>query len=121
MKIRYNSPVVLSYAVAAAAVTAIDEIWGADLASTFAVPGGFAGASAISYVRLITHVLGHAGWAHLIGNFTLILLIGPILEEKYGSGRLLLLMAVTALITGGCTCCFSQPASSGWGPAASSS
>ena len=108
MRIRYNAPVVLSYAVAAAAVTAIDSIWGADLARTLAVPGGF-DALGISNVRLITHVLGHAGWAHLIGNFTLILLIGPILEEKYGSGRLLLLMAITALITGGLHVLF-QPA-----------
>lgn len=101
MKVRYNAPVVLSYAVAAAAVMTIDQIAGGGFAGrNFAVPGSFAGSSPIGYVRLVTHVLGHADWTHLLANFTLILLIGPILEEKYGSGPLLLMMAATALATG---------------------
>jgi len=101
MKVRYNAPVVLSYTVAAAAVMAIDQIAGGGFAvRNFAVPGTFAGSSPIGYVRLVTHVLGHADWTHLLANFTLILLIGPILEEKYGSGPLLLMMAITALATG---------------------
>ena len=102
MKIRYNSPVVLSYAVAAAAVMVIGQVSGTEFAArNFAVPGSLAGASPISYVRLITHVLGHANWTHLLANFALILLIGPILEEKYGSGPLAVMMAITALATGG--------------------
>ncbi len=102
MKIRYNSPVVLSYAVAAAAVMVIGQVSGTEFAArNFAVPGSLAGASPISYVRLITHVLGHANWTHLLANFALILLIGPILEEKYGSGPLVVMMAITALATGG--------------------
>ena len=38
-----------------------------------------------AYVGLFTHILGHANWEHLLGNFMLILLIGPILEERHGS------------------------------------
>ena len=52
------------------------------------------------YLRLFTHVLGHANWAHYFGNFMMILLLGPILEEKYGSARLALMIAVTAFVTG---------------------
>ena len=45
MKIRYNSPVVLSYAVAAAAVMVIDQVSGTEFAArNFAVPGSLAGA-----------------------------------------------------------------------------
>ncbi|MDE0218368.1 MAG: rhomboid family intramembrane serine protease [Spirochaetaceae bacterium] len=102
MKIRYNAPVVLSYAVAAAVVMVIDQIAGAQFAErNFAIPGSLAGSAPLGYLRLITHVLGHANWAHLLANFALILLIGPILEEKYGSWPLLLMMAITALATGG--------------------
>jgi rhomboid protease GluP len=36
---------------------------------------------------------------HLISNFSFILLIGPVLEEKYGSVPLLGMMLVTALAT----------------------
>jgi membrane associated rhomboid family serine protease len=51
-------------------------------------------------VDLFTHVIGHADWDHLIGNFSIILLVGPILEKDYGSESLLFMMAVTALVTG---------------------
>jgi len=40
--------------------------------------------------RLFGHVLGHANWEHYMNNFLLILLLGPMLEEKYGSRELLL-------------------------------
>ena len=53
-----------------------------------------------SYVGLFSHILGHASWQHLLGNFMLILLIGPILEERHGSGPLLVMILLTALITG---------------------
>jgi GlpG protein len=45
-------------------------------------------------------VLGHSGWDHLVGNLSYILLLGPLLEEKYGSRTLLAVIAVTAAITG---------------------
>ena len=52
------------------------------------------------YLRLFTHVLGHDGISHFVGNFTLILMIGPMLEEKYGSRTLLELILITAFVTG---------------------
>jgi membrane associated rhomboid family serine protease len=53
-----------------------------------------------SLFTLISHTLGHAGIEHLIGNLTFILLIGPIVEEKYGSKLTLVMIVVTALVTG---------------------
>lgn len=52
------------------------------------------------YLRLFTHVLGHASVAHYAGNFLLILAIGPMVEEKYGSKNLLIMFAITAVATG---------------------
>ena len=37
---------------------------------------------------------------HFIGNMALILLIGPVVEEKYGSLKLFEVMAITAFIIG---------------------
>ena len=54
----------------------------------------------MTYVRLFTHVLGHAGAAHLVNNMAYILLLGPMLEEKYGWKDLLTVILVTAVITG---------------------
>jgi membrane associated rhomboid family serine protease len=53
-----------------------------------------------NWLRLFTHVAGHANWSHLISNFTFILLLGPILEESYGSLALFLMILITALVTG---------------------
>ncbi len=68
----------------------------------FMVPGkGFFDiTSPVSYFRLFSHIAGHANWEHLLGNFAIILLIGPILEEKYGSPAILFMILVTALVTG---------------------
>lgn len=54
----------------------------------------------LTYLRFFTHVLGHSGWEHFMGNITLILVIGPLLEEKYGSGNILFVILVTAFVTG---------------------
>jgi membrane associated rhomboid family serine protease len=52
------------------------------------------------WINLFTHVIGHANWSHLINNFAFILLIGPMLEITYGSLTLLLMLGITALVTG---------------------
>jgi membrane associated rhomboid family serine protease len=45
-------------------------------------------------------VLGHESWRHLLSNLMVVLLIGPLLEEKYGSRKLLAMVCVTAGVTG---------------------
>ena len=54
----------------------------------------------LAYVRLVCHVLGHTSFAHYVSNMALILALGPIVEERYGSVRLLLMIAVTAVVSG---------------------
>lgn len=54
----------------------------------------------LTYIRMFTHILGHENWKHFSSNFLYILLIGPILEEKYGTINLLLMIVITAGITG---------------------
>lgn len=56
--------------------------------------------SPLTYIRFITHVFGHEGWEHFIGNMAYILLLGPMLEEKHGSLKTIEVIAVTALVTG---------------------
>lgn len=94
MKIRYNSPVVLTYALVALVCLAlpVSSFLGMSLASpsrpAFSDPGFYAG--------LFTYVFAHAGWAHFKGNLIMILLLGPLLEEKYGSWLLFEMMVMTA-------------------------
>ena len=57
-------------------------------------------ASPLTYVRFFTHILGHSGWEHFISNASYLLLLGPMLEEKHKSSRILEVILATALITG---------------------
>lgn len=57
-------------------------------------------ANPLTYVRLFTHILGHDDWKHFSNNFLHILLIGPMIEEKYGTMNLLAMILITAGITG---------------------
>jgi membrane associated rhomboid family serine protease len=49
---------------------------------------------------LVSYAVGHAGWDHFLGNLSFILLLGPILEEKYQSPTILGMAVITALTTG---------------------
>ena len=97
LRISYNAPVVLTFAIAAVAVFIITRL-GSGVASWFVAWPELG--TIRSYVGLFTHILGHESWQHLLGNFMLILLIGPILEERHGSIPLLIMILLTALITG---------------------
>ena len=54
----------------------------------------------LTYLRLFTHILGHSDWSHFSNNYLKILLLGPLIEEKYGSIDFLIMILVTAFITG---------------------
>lgn len=99
-RIRYNAPVTLTLTIAAAVVLAIDLMTDHAAARTlFSSPPGFSPTSPLWYPRLVAHVLGHASWPHLAGNGTFLLLLGPTVEERYGSGRLLTMIVITAAVT----------------------
>lgn len=55
--------------------------------------------SPLTWIRAFTHVFGHANWTHLVGNMSYLLLLGPMLEEKYSSAKLLEVVAITAFVT----------------------
>ncbi len=100
MKITYNSPVVLSFALLATVIYFVNTFTANIFANLFVCPASMNFANPIDYIRLFTHPLGHANLQHLVGNMTYILLLGPILEEKYGSRNILIMILTTAFITG---------------------
>ncbi|GHU80508.1 hypothetical protein FACS189468_0500 [Spirochaetia bacterium] len=103
MKLKYNAPTVLTFTLLSTLVLLLSHTILPGLIETwFLVPpkGHFSPLSVQSWVTLFTHVIGHANWNHLFSNFSFILLLGPILEESYGSFSLLCLIAITAVVTG---------------------
>lgn len=105
LRISYNAPVVLTFALAAVGSFVLMSASEAARYWFVAWPELH---DARSYVGLFSHILGHANWQHLIGNFMLILLLGPILEERHGSASLVVMILITALITGLCNLVFSD-------------
>jgi len=99
-KIHYNAPVTLSFAFLALAALLLGQITGNQTTwLLFSVgPGG--PTDVLFYFRLFGHILGHSGWDHYFSNFLLILLLGPLMEDRYGSKNLLFMILGTALVTG---------------------
>lgn len=101
MKIRYNAPTTLTFTFLSGLVLLLSGTLLPSLTQTwFSTPAPFRANQAQDYVKLFTHVLGHANIEHYLSNFSFILLLGPILEASYGSLSLFLMMLATAVITG---------------------
>ena len=100
LQLQYNSPAVLSFALLSLGALLLNAVTGGAsnrlLFSVYRSPLG----DLLTYPRFLLHVLGHSGYRHYIGNIMLMLVIGPPMEEKYGSRSLLWAIAVTALVSG---------------------
>ena len=100
MKIKLNSPLVLCFGFLCLAATVINIATGGAANRVIFSTYHSSLASPLTYIRFFTHALGHSGWQHLIGNMSYVLLLGPMLEEKYGSKKLVGVILAAALATG---------------------
>lgn len=101
MKIKYNAPVILTYTLISIGVMVMTSILGTRFSYTlFSSPVHADYLNVLFYIKLVSYIAGHSNWAHLTNNFVMILLVGPLLEEKYKSGKLLELILITAVVTG---------------------
>ncbi|MDD3429340.1 MAG: rhomboid family intramembrane serine protease [Oscillospiraceae bacterium] len=99
-KITYNAPVVLTFALVSLGALLLNMATGGKTNGLLFSVYRSSAATPMFYVRLFGHVLGHVNWAHYSSNMLLLLLTGPMLEEKYGSKGLLKVILLTALTTG---------------------
>jgi len=99
-KVQYNSPVVLTYTILSFAALLLNMLTnGWTNIHLFSVYSGSL-TDPLFYVRMIGHIFGHANFEHFFNNFIIILLAGPMLEEKYGAKSMVLMGLITALVTG---------------------
>jgi membrane associated rhomboid family serine protease len=99
-RIEYNAPVTLTFAIAALGVLLLDKVTGGFTTLKFFSVYRCSLRDPLAYVRFFGYVLGHSGYGHYMNNILLMLVIGPSIEEKYGSRNLLLCIIGTALIGG---------------------
>lgn len=99
-KIVFNSPTTLAFGMICLIALIVGFSTGGASTRNFFMTYRASLASPLTWLRFFSHVCGHSSWEHLLGNMSYILLLGPLLEEKYGSGLLLGVIAITAFITG---------------------
>ena len=99
MKIKYNSPVVLTFTILSVGLYFLNVLLVDALDPILELQSTFDTGSPTNYLAIFTYTLGHANIEHLLGNMSLFLILGPIIEEKYGSKMFLLMILLTAFIT----------------------
>lgn len=100
LQLSFNAPVVLGFTFICFFVLILDRVTGST--STKALFSVYRSSllSPLTYIRFFGHVVGHAGWEHFFGNIMMLLVVGPLLEEKYGSSNIFFVILSTALVTG---------------------
>lgn len=100
VRLSFNAPAILAFTAICVVVQIINIITkGASNTAVFSVYQSSL-LNPLTYVRCVCHVFGHADWDHLIGNMMYILILGPMIEEKYGTSNTIFVMVATALVTG---------------------
>ena len=121
LKFIFDSPVVLVFSVVSAVIFISDLILKLNLSEKiFECPGAksvpaFDFKSALSYVKLVIYPFGGENSTSFFLNIGFILLLGPVLEERYGSIMLALMIFITSLVGGVLTACVSMFGISGCG------
>lgn len=100
LRISFNSPVILGFTILCFIALILNTLTKGSTNNLFFSVYHSSLGNPLTYIRFIGHVFGHAGWEHFIGNIMLILIVGPLLEEKYGSFEILFVILSTALVTG---------------------
>lgn len=97
-KITFNAPMTLGFVGICFVVTLLGIITSGGSTRLLFMTYHSSLANPLTYLRFFTHVFGHAGWSHFIGNASYLLLLGPMLEEKHGSKELLEVIVITAFV-----------------------
>ena len=100
LRLSFNAPATLTFVALCVAARLIGMLTGG--AADRAVFSVYRSSllDPLTYVRCVAHVLGHAGWDHLLGNMMYILILGPMIEEKYGTKNVVIVILTTAAVTG---------------------
>lgn len=100
LKITFNAPVTLGFVIICFIATLLGVVSNGRITQMVFMTYHSSLVKMMTYVRFITHIFGHSGWSHFIGNASYLLLLGPMLEEKYGSKELIEVIGITAVVAG---------------------
>ena len=99
LKVTFNAPVTLCMVGISFVATLLNYITRGAVGQLLFMTYHSSLLSPMTWLRAFTHIFGHADWSHLVGNMSYLLLLGPMLEEKYSSQTLAAVVAITAFVT----------------------
>ncbi len=106
LTVDYDAPVILTMTILSLIVLLLDSLLaGAPNALLFSTYKTSL-SDPLFYVRLITHIIGHADFAHFFSNMSLLLIIAPTVERRYGSLDIFFAVIFTAAAEGIIHCIF---------------
>lgn len=99
IRLSFNVPVTLCFIALCFIATLLGVVSGGSLSTMFFTAYRLQVLNPLSWLRCVTSTMGHAGWEHFFNNMLYIILLGPILEEKYGSKVMILSIVLSGLAT----------------------
>ena len=99
-RLQYNAPVTLTFALISLGALLLGKVTDGWTTTYLFSVWHSSLADILTYPRFILHVLGHTDYSHYIANMMMILVVGPGLEEKYGSKNMISAIIITALVSG---------------------
>lgn len=99
-KISFNAPVTLALVLICFTATLMGVMTSGKITQLLFMTYHSSLKNPMTYIRFFTHIFGHVNWNHFFVNTAYLLLLGPMLEEKYGHKAIVEVIIVTAIITG---------------------
>ncbi|MBQ1546577.1 MAG: rhomboid family intramembrane serine protease [Clostridia bacterium] len=100
LKVTFNAPVTLWFVILCFGAFILNYITSGWANDVFFSVYRSSLLNPLTYVRFVGYVFGHASWDHYLGNMMTLLLVAPLLEEKYGSQNMFIVMITTTIVTG---------------------
>lgn len=124
LKISYDAPVTLTFSLLCIVLYLIDTLFCKGFLSENVLASPTTGEGALpfvfsqfaSYPRLILYIFGSESISLLLADLIFILLLGPSMEERYGSVVVGIMIAVSALFSGVLNACFCKNSIHGAAP-----
>ena len=124
LKFSYDAPVTITFSLVCIIVFLLDKfvfknylgtnILCSPTAASGVLPFNFG--EVLSYPRLILYVFSSTSVSLLLTNLIFIILLGPSMEERYGSVVIGIMIAVSSLFSGVLTACFCKESLTGSAP-----
>lgn len=100
IKIQYDAPVALTFALLCLVALIANHFTDGWVNNNICSVYRSSLTDPLTYVRFFGHVFGHTDFDHFFGNMSLFLVLSAIVENRYGSIRLLISIFITAFVSG---------------------